>query len=110
MTTQVVVFDLGNVFVDVVHARAGDALARFCREGPQRLQDAITSSALLHRIERGEMDPDTFIVELANHASCSASPDEFRAAFCDIFVPVPEMIEANARLRARGAPTYLCSN
>jgi FMN phosphatase YigB (HAD superfamily) len=110
MGIRAVVFDLGNVLVDVVHARAADALARFCRDGPQRFQDAITTSPALHRIERGEVDARAFFSELIGLTHCSAPFDDFCVAFCDIFIPVPEMIAANARLRARGMRTSLCSN
>ena len=110
MGIQAVVFDLGNVLVDVVHARAGDALAKFCRDGPQRLTEVMTTSPLLHSIERGEIDAHVFFRDLAAHASCSAPLADLRAAFCDIFIPVPEMIEVNARVRARGTRTYLFSN
>ena len=110
MGIECVVFDLGNVFVDIVHARASEALEQFCTGGPARLQEAITSSNLLHGIERGEVDAQTFFAAVAEHAACSAGFETFCSAFCDIFVAVPEMIAANARLRARGTRTYMCSN
>lgn len=110
MGIQIVVFDLGNVLVDVVHARASEALSKFCPAGPRLLEETIITSPLLHRIERGEIEAESFFRELAAHASCSAPPETLRAAFCDIFVPVPEMIAVNARLRAQGTRTYLFSN
>jgi FMN phosphatase YigB (HAD superfamily) len=109
MSIKAVVFDLGNVLVDVVHARAAAALHASCTE-PQRFHDAISSSAVLHRFETGELDRRRFFAELSAEAGVSVSFDAFCDAFCDIFTPVPEMIQAHATLRRRAVPTYLFSN
>jgi FMN phosphatase YigB (HAD superfamily) len=110
MEIKAVVFDLGNVLVDVLHERADAALQSSCADGPQRLQETIRSSSLLHRFETGEVDRHRFFVEVCEHARVSIGFETFCSAFCDIFLPVPEMIEAHSTLRTRGVPTYAFSN
>lgn len=110
MDIEAVVFDLGNVLVDVLHERAAQALEACCADGTQRLHETISSSPLLHRLESGELDAAQFFSELSAHARLSVGLPEFCAAFCDIFVPVPEMIGAHAALRSAGLRTYIFSN
>ncbi len=110
MRIKAVVFDLGNVLVDVMHERAAASLKGAGNQDPRRLHDAIVSSALLHRFETGELDRRRFFLELSEHAGLSVSFDAFCAAFCDVFSPVEAMIAAHAAVRRRGVLTYLFSN
>lgn len=110
MDIEAVVFDLGNVLVDVMHERAATALEACCDGGTRRLHETITSSPLLHRLESGTLDAAQFFIELSEHARLAVGLEELCAAFCDIFVPVPEMIDAHAALRSAGLRTYIFSN
>jgi putative hydrolase of the HAD superfamily len=107
---KAVVFDLGNVLVDVRHARAAAALQSSCADGVRLLQETVTSSSLLQRFETGELDRHRFFTEVCEHARVSVPFEAFCFAFCDIFSPVAQMIEAHSALRQRGVPTYAFSN
>lgn len=107
---QAVIFDLGDVLVDVLHARAASALEARGLDGGDRVQDAIASSPVLNRFETGELDRQRFHAELCRHARVALAFDDFCSIFCDIFNAVPEMIAVNVRLRAAGLRTYLFSN
>src|SRR5689334_919767 len=108
MIPRAVVFDLGNVFV---HVDAGKGVAVLTRHGVPRelFDDGGIVRPLLDRYERGEIDTPAF-----HSAVCGALDAvplaRFCEIYCDLFTPVPAMIEANDALRARGLPTYLLSN
>lgn len=110
MSIKAVVFDLGNVLVEVLHARAANALGSACMETTSRLHDAISASPLLTRLETGALDARGFVSGVCGDAGVSVEFDAFCHAFCDIFIAVPEMIAAQAALRRRGVPVYLFSN
>jgi 2-haloacid dehalogenase len=110
MTTRAVVFDLGNVLIEVGHARAIDAFCRCCGAQADVLERALRDSKSLHRFERGELTRREF-----HEAFCAEVPldigfDEFCTVYCDVFAPVPQMIEASRAVRASGVATYLFSN
>ena len=107
MNIKAVIFDLGNVLLQVDHAVAVRGLSARSGSG---LYEAISESPLLQRLESGELAAQPFFEEMVRHTGLSVSYREFCAAFCDIFSPVEEMIEANENLRGRGLPTYLFSN
>jgi FMN phosphatase YigB (HAD superfamily) len=107
MTIKAVVFDLGNVLLQLDH---GVALRRLGAASGSRLLEAMRESTLLARLESGELEAPAFFEDMVRHTGLEVSYQEFCTAFCDIFSPVEAMIEANETLRSAGLPTYLFSN
>ena len=110
MKTEAVIFDLGNVFIDVDHARALLRLRSHGAGSASLIGDTAVAERLIHSFERGELSTPQFYEVVCRHAELPIDLERFCAIYCDIFSPVPEMIEAHAALRSRGFPTYIFSN
>ena len=107
---KAVVFDLGNVLIDVIHERAATALSAHCAQGTQSLHGAISNSTLLHSLEIGSIDAAQFFAQVSAQAQLEVSLEAFCAAFCNVFAPIQEMIDAQAELQRGGLATHLFSN
>ena len=110
MAIEAVVFDLGGVLIDVRYARAIERLRARCSADADMLQQTLRSASMLQRFECGELTPREFHAAFCDVGRLDIGFQEFCAVYCDIFEPVPEMIEAHRQLRACGAATYLFSN
>ena len=110
MTINAVVFDLGGVLIDVRYARAIQQLQARCSADADVLQQTLRSASSLHRFERGELTPREFHAAFCDAGRLRIGFEEFCAIYCDIFEPVPQMIEAHREVRARGMATYIFSN
>jgi FMN phosphatase YigB (HAD superfamily) len=110
VSIEAVIFDLGNVLIDVIHERAITALAAHCPQGTPSLHEIISNSTLLDRLESGRLEATQFYTEVSTKAQLEVGLETFCAAFCDIFAPVTEMIDAHAQMRRAGLSTYLFSN
>jgi glucose-1-phosphatase len=110
MTIEAVVFDLGGVLIDVQYARAIARLRARCSADADMLQQALRSAASLQRFECGELTPREFHTAFCDVGRLDIGFEEFCAVYCDIFEPMPQMIEAHQQLRASGMATYIFSN
>ena len=110
MRPTAVIFDLGNVLVAVDAEKARREL-RAHRVAPADLRDDDSGAqALIHRFERGELTTAQFREALCRHERISIGHERFCAAYCEIFTPIEEMIEAHAAIRRDGLATYIFSN
>src|SRR6185503_10516383 len=107
MTIEAVVFDLGNVLVDLTYGSALERLQDHCRESTERLAESTSGRELLHRFECGDLTASQFHAEACALAGLSIDFEAFCEIYCDMFSPVEEMIEAHSRLRRGGRRTYL---
>ncbi|HYC49111.1 MAG TPA: HAD family phosphatase [Burkholderiales bacterium] len=108
MQPKAVVFDLGNVLVDVDHVKGVRELTG--RGVPAHVFDhAGVTQALLQRYERGLVDRSGFYRSVCGEGSPVAF-GQFCEIYCDIFSPIEPMIEANYALRRAGRATYVFSN
>jgi HAD superfamily hydrolase (TIGR01509 family) len=107
--TKAVIFDLGNVLVDLDTSRVLAELQKHRTAGELVPGIAITEH-LLHAFERGELTTPQFHEACCRQAQLSIALESFCEIYCDMFSPIEEMIEAHAALRSRGMPTYVFSN
>lgn len=101
-------FDIGNVIIAFDFSRAARRIAPRCRLSVEESLAAVGS--LTPVLERGEMTPETFVATASEKIGFSGEPDEFVAAFEDIFElnePIVALIEL---LHERGHPLHLLSN
>jgi FMN phosphatase YigB (HAD superfamily) len=105
-----VVFDLGNVLVSVDYSIAARKIAARATMSPAEVQRSLDHSPLLFRFETGRMTREEFFREACAATGFRGPLAEFCGYFSDIFTPIEPMIAAHARLRARGVPTFICSN
>jgi len=110
MAIEAVVFDLGGVLIDVQYARAIERLRARCSADADILQQTLGSASMLQRFECGKLTPREFHAAFCDVGCLDIGFEEFCAVYCDIFEPVPQMIEAHRQVRACGAATYLFSN
>jgi HAD superfamily hydrolase (TIGR01509 family) len=107
---KAVVFDLGNVLLDFDYGKAARGMLPHCDVNEQQLHAAMNQSTLLHKFESGELSNQQFFEEIKAAAKFREDINVFRPLFCDIFSPVPAMIELNERLRKATIPTFIFSN
>jgi len=107
---RAVVFDLGKVLLDFDYGKVVQRLAATGRGNLEQVRSLLLESSLLQRYELGELDSAQFYRELQSALDLNLDYGAFRAAFGDIFSPIPEMIAAQANLRAHGVPTLILSN
>src|SRR5690349_205976 len=105
----VVVFDLGKVLLDFDYGRVATQMRRYSDLPPAEIIRALNQSPLLYRYETGLLSSSEFFEEVRTLSRFSGEFIDFAGIFSDIFTPIPEMIDLNARLRARGIPTYIFS-
>jgi len=104
---KAVIFDLGDVFVEVDHAKALRELRSHRGAGAAVVASIDGALELMRGFECGRLTTPQFHEALCRREELSVDLEHI---YCDIFSPVEEMIEANARLRRAGLPTYLFSN
>jgi len=110
MPVKAVIFDLGDVFIDVDSAKALRELRVHCAANAKPEGDVGGIGELVRSFESGEVSVPQFYDAVCRHERLALDLERFSAIYCDIFSPVAEMIEANAALRGKGLPTYLFSN
>jgi HAD superfamily hydrolase (TIGR01509 family) len=106
----VVVFDLGKVLLDFDYTRVFRRFSDAGGPAPDTVRQVLMESSLLAEYESGQLDSAAFYRRLRSELSLTLDYAAFRASFADIFSPIPEMIAAQANLRARGVPTFVLSN
>jgi len=105
-----VVFDLGKVLLDFDYGLAVRRLAAGATVDLEEVRRLLVESTILPDYESGKLDSPSFFEQLGQALGLKIDYQGFRAAFADIFAPIPEMIEVQARLRAAAVPTYILSN
>jgi 2-haloacid dehalogenase len=110
MKIEAIIFDLGNVFINVEQGKALHRLHSHRDETTDFIQDAAAAERLIHSFERGELTTPQFHEAVCRQGRYALELNRFCAIYCDIFAPVDEMIEANAALRRAGLRTYIFSN
>ena len=108
MIPRAVVFDLGNVFVQVDAGKGVAALTR-CGVPREMFDGGGVVRSLLHAYERGEIGTQAFHEAVCGRLD-TVPLARFCEIYCDIFTPVQAMIDVNNALRGCGLPTYLLSN
>ena len=105
-----VVFDLGKVLLDFDYGRLARNMKQHCDISIEELISALNQSELLHRYETGLLTNQAFFEDVKRISSFRHGYEQFEPLFADIFTPIPEMIDLQQRLQARGVPTYIFSN
>ncbi len=107
---KIVVFDLGKVLLDFDYGKSSRALASRSKFTAAEVEKLINHSPLLYRYETGLMSRAEFYGEVCAATGYDGGIGEFGETFSDIFVPIPPMIELQARLKRSGVPTFIFSN
>jgi len=107
---KAVVFDLGKVLVDFDYGIAARALAARSRVPIEEVRQVIDQSQLLVTYEMGKLATKLFYNQVCEATGFCGDIDEFGRLFGDIFTPIEDMIELQARLRAADLATYIFSN
>lgn len=110
MKTKAVIFDLGNVLVDLDTAKVLERLHIHRDAAADVTAGSAIAERVLHGFERGELTTPRFHEEVCRQAQLSIDLTRFCEIYCDMFSPVEVMIEAHAAVRRRGLPTYIFSN
>jgi FMN phosphatase YigB (HAD superfamily) len=111
--TPTVLFDLGNVLVRLDMPRG---LAHFRRLAPQRVPDTLEQAAVFFSeaslgCNRGTVSPEDFVKTLARQlGDPKLSFSRLVDAWCDIFIPWPEMESLVEEVLTAGHRAYLASN
>ena len=106
---KAVIFDLGNVLVDVDSAKALSELRSHCTASGYTA-DLTSTQRLVCAYESGELATQAFYEAVCGHERLSVDLARFRTAYCDIFSPVDEMIAAHSAIARSGLATYIFSN
>ena len=106
-----IVFDLGNVLVDVDFSRFCHRLARHSGRSPDEVRAMFCQGELKARLDRGVIGPQEFARELLRwHGPPHPTVHEVLDAWCDIFTLRPDTPEMLERLRARNHELWLLSD
>ena len=106
----VVVFDLGKVLVDFDYSIAARRVAARSSKTVEHLDQFLSGSPFLVQFESGQLSPRQFFAEVQKVTGFQGNDDEFANYFADIFAPISEMVELQARLSKKNIPTYIFSN
>ena len=93
--------DFGNVVGFFDHQRAVDQLAAFTDLPPVELALALYGSPLADDYECGHLPTAGYVREALLNGRLGCTPDQFLAAYTDIFWPNPEVAELLPRLKGR---------
>ena len=107
---QAVIFDLGKVLIEFDYGIAVRRLISHCSVRLDILQQLVQLSPLLYEYEAGGVTTDQFFQRIKAATGFRGDLAEFHQLFCDIFTPIPAMVELHAALCQRGVPTYVFSN
>jgi HAD superfamily hydrolase (TIGR01509 family) len=107
---EVVVFDLGKVLLDFDYQKAARKIAVHGAFSADAIRTAIDQSHLHIGFETGRITPEDFLAEAISLTGFKGEAAEFEKIFCEIFEPIPPMIEFHAALRKRKFPTFIFSN
>lgn len=110
MRPQVIVFDLGKVFLDFDYMVAARKIAARSRVSPEEAIRLLMRSAEVRQFETGTISKEQFFDAMRALLGFAGTFEQFGDFFADIFTPIEPMIRLNAAVRRRGMPTYIFSN
>jgi len=82
---QVVLFDLGNVFVDFDHTIAAKRILHFCDKTPQEIFELFFASRITSLFEEGKIAPYDFFLEVKEMLGLRLSYESFVPIWNEIF-------------------------
>ena len=92
ITFKALIFDLGNVVIDIAPQRSCDYWASICDRNPLELYVAFPFDQIYARFERGEIAPEQFREHVCNCLGISISPADFDEGWKQILIQVRENI------------------
>jgi putative hydrolase of the HAD superfamily len=98
---KTIFFDFGNVVGFFDHNRAIEKLARYTALTPAEIGAAVYHPERHTAYERGALTTAEFVKHALKHGQLSCSPDEFEAAFADIFWRNDPVCDLIPRLKPR---------
>lgn len=107
---RALLFDVGNVLIDVDFARVLSAWAPYSALPPEELRRRFGADEPYRRHERGELVSEAYFVQLADTLRLAATPAQVEAGWNAIFGP--EIIATRRLLQqaSRRLPCHLFSN
>jgi putative hydrolase of the HAD superfamily len=102
-----ILFDIGNVLLRFDYQKALNAM--LLTSGTPVKQAARESEPLVLAYERGELDRETFLIQLAQIFKYFGTLDSLAAIWSDIFTPNQPMVDL-VEAASEQCPLYLMSN
>ena len=107
---EVLLFDVGNVLIEVDFARVTAAWAAAAGVPVERIAASFTVDAAFREHETGALDDAGYFAHLRKHLGIALSDEAFRVGWNEVFVaPMPDM-EMLLPTLARRFPLYGFSN
>lgn len=106
---QVLVFDMGHVFIDFEWETVCDGFCTRSGHTMEQLQQVMRAVSQLG-YEAGHIDTNGFLRELNRHLSIELTREEFTEIWTRSFRENADMADLLQTLRGQGHPLYLLSN
>jgi glucose-1-phosphatase len=104
-----IIFDLGNVLIEVREDVALQRLGERTGKTPRALADYVMLTPFVTQLARGELTPQRFFQIAAQDLEFTGTFDEFAWIWSDIFAPIEPMIALAQSLQGRYR-RYVLSN
>lgn len=106
-----IIFDLGNVIIDIDFSLTFQALAKLSKDyPPDEIADTMTDQKFWSDYEKGLFTDNQFRAVLRSNLLLNATDSEIDAAFCALLLPVdPKRIELIKRL-SKNHRLFILSN
>ncbi len=82
---KAIIFDLGNVLVDLDHINAAKRVAKFSEKSPQEIFNLFFDSELTGLFEEGRISPQEFFLKMKETINLRLEYDEFVPIWNEIF-------------------------
>jgi putative hydrolase of the HAD superfamily len=82
---KVIVFDLGNVLVDVDYTNALERISGFSRKKPREIVSTLVGSDITGRFEEGNISPEDFFLEIKSLLGLEISYEAFVPIWNEVF-------------------------
>ncbi|SCA64085.1 Uncharacterized protein SCG7086_BX_00070 [Chlamydiales bacterium SCGC AG-110-P3] len=102
--------DVGNVIVHFNHQKALEQVATCVGMEDEQAFRLMEEHRLIDRLETGELTDQQFCELALRHGSKAPDHDTILRAWCDMFDPIPEMLDILATLKQRGIRLVALSN
>lgn len=110
MTFKAVIFDFGNVIIDIEFQKIYQAFAKFTSKSEAYIEKRITEDQIFRRYESGQFSDAEFREVIRQTLGFPLSDHQIDAAWNAIFLEIPaERIELIKQIRLK-YPIYLLSN
>jgi FMN phosphatase YigB (HAD superfamily) len=107
---EAVVFDLGNVLVNIDYSGASRGIEARSPLTRDQVGRFVAQSPLLVRYETGGIGTEEFLAQARQSIGFRGRDEELGHLFADIFSPIEAMVDAQDRIRRSGVPTFIFSN